>query len=79
MAETSSTPPQTILAGRYVLALGTIESTRLALTTFQSSLAGRAAARMGKNLMAHLRSNLTIRIPLTALGNVSPDLTRWCR
>ena len=31
-----------------VIALGTIESTRLALTTFQASLAGRAAQRMGQ-------------------------------
>jgi hypothetical protein len=48
------------------IALGTIESTRLALLTFKDSLAGRAAARMGKNQMAHLRSNLTIRIPRSA-------------
>jgi Domain of Unknown Function (DUF1080)/GMC oxidoreductase len=50
-----------------VIALGTIESTRLALTTFQNSLAGRAAQRMGKNLMAHLRTNLSIRVPLKAI------------
>lgn len=50
-----------------VIALGTIESTRLALLTFQNSLAGRAAQRMGENLVAHLRSNLTIRIPKSAL------------
>src|SRR5215213_10325068 len=46
-----------------VIALGTVETTRIALTTFQQSLAGRAAQRMGTNLIAHLRSNLTIRIP----------------
>jgi choline dehydrogenase-like flavoprotein len=50
-----------------VIALGTIESTRLALNTFKDSLAGRAAQRMGKNLIAHLRSNLTIRVPVTSL------------
>ena len=31
-----------------VIALGTVETTRLALTTFQQSLAGRAAQRMGR-------------------------------
>ncbi|MFA1626964.1 family 16 glycoside hydrolase [Rhizobium mongolense] len=53
-----------------VLALGTIETTRVALTTFQSSLAGRAAERMGKNLVAHLRSNLNIRVPRAAIAGV---------
>ena len=46
-----------------VIALGTVETTRLAQLTFQQSLAGRAFQRMGTNLMAHLRSNLTIRVP----------------
>src|SRR5262245_27318290 len=50
-----------------VIALGTIESTRLALTTFQTSLASRAAQRMGQNFIAHLRSNLNIRVPLASL------------
>jgi choline dehydrogenase-like flavoprotein len=52
--------------GVVLLAAGTIESTRIALTTFQTSLAGRAAQRMGKNLMCHLRSNFTMRVPVTA-------------
>jgi choline dehydrogenase-like flavoprotein len=55
--------------GVVVVALGTIESARLALLTFQQSLAGRAFERMGRNLMAHLRSNVTIRVPLANLGN----------
>ena len=55
-----------------VVALGTIESTRVALTTFQDSLGWRAAKRMGENLLAHLRSNLTIRIPIAALQDVLP-------
>jgi choline dehydrogenase-like flavoprotein len=38
-----------------VLAAGTIESTRLALTSFPRP-------EMGRNLMAHLRSNTTVRI-----------------
>ncbi|KAB2836218.1 MAG: DUF1080 domain-containing protein, partial [Candidatus Brocadia sp.] len=50
-----------------VIALGTVETTRVALTTFQQSLAGRAAQRMGTNLIAHLRSNLTIRVPKKAI------------
>src|SRR5215213_86215 len=60
--------------GKVIVALGTIESARLAL----NSLAGRPSAqRIGHNLMAHLRSNLTIRIPRTALGGLAgapPDL-----
>jgi hypothetical protein len=53
-----------------VVALGTIESTRLALNTFKDSLSSRAAQRMGRNLIAHLRSNLTIRIPVTSLTSL---------
>jgi hypothetical protein len=53
-----------------VIALGTIESTRVALTTFQASLAGRAADRMGRNLIAHLRSNLNIRVPRHAIAGL---------
>jgi choline dehydrogenase-like flavoprotein len=52
--------------GVVVLAAGTVESTRIALTTFQQSLAGRAAQRMGQNLMCHLRSNFGMRIPIAA-------------
>ena len=58
-----------------VIALGTVETTRLALTSFQQSLAGRAAQRMGTNLVAHLRSNLTIRIPRKSIeSSLPPDL-----
>ena len=58
-----------------VIALGTIESTRLALTTFQQSLAGRAAQRMGTNLVAHLRTNLSIRVPRSAIAaNLPPTM-----
>lgn len=56
-----------------VIALGTVESTRLALTTFRQSLGGRAADRMGQNLVAHLRSNLNIRVPRAAIAaNLPP-------
>ena len=62
-----------------VIALGTVETTRLALTSFQQSLSGRAAQRMGTNLIAHLRSNLTIRIPRKSIqANLPPTLIRAC-
>ena len=68
-------PPRNGRQSAVVLALGTIETTRLALTTFQQSLAGRAAQRMGTNLIAHLRSNLTIRVPRAAIAaNLPPTL-----
>jgi len=60
--------------GVVVLAMGTIESARLAL----ASLPGLpSTARMGSNLMAHLRSNLTIRIPrgsIAGLPGAIPEL-----
>jgi len=49
-----------------VLASGTIESTRLALESFPT-------ARMGRNLMAHLRSNTIVRIKRSAF---SPGLPK---
>src|SRR5262249_45009595 len=49
-------PPSNGHQSVVVIALGTIESTRLAINTFKDSLAWRAAQRMGKNLIAHLRS-----------------------
>ncbi len=53
--------------GVVVLAMGTIESARLALL----SLPGLpSAARMGSNFMAHLRSNLTIRIPRGSIAGL---------
>ena len=50
--------------GVVIIALGTIESTRLALISFPNL---PNANLIGQNLMAHLRSNLTIRIPRSAL------------
>lgn len=68
-------PPRNGGQSAVVVALGTVETTRVARTTFQQSLAGRAADRMGANLIAHLRSNLTIRIPRTAIAaNLPPTL-----
>ena len=66
-------PPRDGRQSAVVIALGTVETTRVALTTFQQSLAGRAAQRMGTNLIAHLRSNLTIRVPRAAIAaNLPP-------
>lgn len=50
--------------GVVVIALGTIESARLALNSFQGI---PNYNQIGQNLMAHLRSNLDIRIPREAL------------
>jgi hypothetical protein len=57
-----------------VLALGTIESTRLALASFPTSPNNPGAELMGRNLMAHWRSNIFVRIKRSALnpGNTLP-------
>jgi len=49
-----------------VIASSTIESTRLALNSFPVN-------GMGANLMAHTRSNLSVRIPRSALGLGPPS------
>lgn len=49
-----------------VLAAGTIETTRLALESF-------AMPRMGRNLMAHLRSNTVVRIKRAAFDPALPS------
>ncbi|WP_206664731.1 GMC family oxidoreductase [Dankookia rubra] len=46
---------------KVIIALGTVESTRLALLSFGPD------GRMGTNLMAHLRSNIGLRIPRASL------------
>jgi choline dehydrogenase-like flavoprotein len=45
-----------------IIALGTIESTRLALLSFGED------GRIGTNLIAHLRSNIDFRVPRAALA-----------
>ena len=50
--------------GVVIIALGTIESSRLALVSFGNTA---NSDLIGRNLMAHLRSNITIRIPRTSL------------
>ena len=56
------------LHGIVVVATGTIESTRLALNSLPDP-----HGNIGKNLMAHLRSNLTIRIPREAVAGLVHD------
>ena len=56
--------------GAVVIALGTIESARLALLSFDGIPNQNL---MGRNLMAHLRSNLDLRIPRTALA-IDPSI-----
>src|SRR5437867_214566 len=46
---------------KVIIALGTVESTRLALFSFGSD------GKIGRNLLAHLRSNVDIRVPRAAL------------
>src|SRR5260370_33164974 len=53
---------------KVIVALGTIETTRLALLSFG------ADGRIGTNLMAHLRSNVTPRVPPEAFDAVAPPL-----
>jgi choline dehydrogenase-like flavoprotein len=57
-----------------ILALGTVESTRLALASFPTSPGNPSAELMGRNLMAHWRSNIFVRINRAALdpGNTLP-------
>jgi choline dehydrogenase-like flavoprotein len=54
-----------------VVALGTIESARLAALSLPGLPDGQ---RIGANLMLHLRSNLTIRIPRAAIAGLDPAI-----
>jgi choline dehydrogenase-like flavoprotein len=54
-----------------ILANGTIEATRLALESLGVGSLQFGPPRVG-NLMAHLRSNITVRIKRTALGLAAP-------
>ncbi|MDP8931640.1 MAG: DUF1080 domain-containing protein [Actinomycetota bacterium] len=51
--------------GLVFLGLGTVENTRLALNTLDN-----AQGLIGANLMAHLRTNVTVRVPRSAFGDV---------
>jgi choline dehydrogenase-like flavoprotein len=59
-----------------ILALGTMESTRLALNSFPTSPGNPAAERMGRNLMAHWRTNIYVKVKRTALDptNTLPNI-----
>ena len=58
--------------GVVIVALGTVESARLALLSFGDIT---NANQFGRNLMAHLRSNVTVRIPRSSLpGNLPQEL-----
>ena len=56
-----------------VLALGTIESTRLALLSFPTGTGGQPE-RIGRNLISHVRSNMYFQVRRTALDptNILP-------
>ena len=65
-------PPVTIPErGVVVLALGTIESTRLALLSFPGTV---GYDQIGTNLLSHVRSNHTFRIPREALAQLPVGL-----
>lgn len=57
-------------AGVAVIALGTIESARVARLSFDGT-GIPTLPLMGKNLMAHLRFNLVIRVPRSAIPGLS--------
>jgi hypothetical protein len=63
-------PPLLSAACTVILAASTIESTRLALDSLSAPPMG--ANRMGSNLMAHLRSDITAQIKRSALGLPAP-------
>jgi choline dehydrogenase-like flavoprotein len=58
-----------------ILAAGTVESTRLALHSFPTSPNNPAQELMGRNLMAHVRSNIFVRIDRAAFdpGKTLPN------
>jgi hypothetical protein len=58
-----------------ILAAGTVESTRLALHSFPTSPNNPPHELIGRNLMAHVRSNIFVRINRAAIdpGNILPN------
>jgi hypothetical protein len=59
------------VSGVVIVATATIESARLALLSFGGI---PNYDLLGKNLIAHLRSNLTIRIPRGAVASLDPTI-----
>ncbi|MDA9496067.1 family 16 glycoside hydrolase [Bradyrhizobium sp. CCBAU 11357] len=56
--------------GTVIMALGTIENARLALASFDAT-GLPTLPLIGKNLIAHLRSNLVIRVPRASIPGLS--------
>src|SRR3954469_18554405 len=69
--DTSRGPIDLAPGGAVVIALGTIENARLALALFDAT-GLPTLSLIGKNLIAHLRSNLVIRVPRSAISGLSP-------
>jgi hypothetical protein len=69
--DTSRGPIDLAPGGAIVIALGTIENARLALASFDAT-GLPTLPLIGKNLIAHLRSNLVIRVPRSAISGLSP-------
>jgi hypothetical protein len=68
--DTSQGPIDLAPGGTVVIALGTIENARLALVSFEGT-GLPTLPLIGKNLIAHLRSNLVIRVPRAAISGLS--------
>lgn len=68
--ETSNGNIELPSAGVVIIALGTVESARLAKVSF-GDLANQD--QIGRNLMAHLRSNIHLRIPRTAISTAQAN------
>lgn len=56
--------------GIAIIALGTIESARIAAVSFANT-GLPATSRIGRNLIAHVRSNAVIRVPRTAIAGLT--------
>jgi len=69
--DTSRGPIDLAPGGAVIMALGTIENARLALASFDGT-GLPTLPLIGKNLIAHLRSNLVIRVPRSAISGLSP-------
>jgi choline dehydrogenase-like flavoprotein len=68
--DTSQGPIDLAPGGTVVIALGTIENARLALASFEGT-GLPTLPLIGKNLIAHLRSNLVIRVSRAAISGLS--------
>ena len=71
VVHTSQGPVPLPPRGVVVLAAGTIESARLALESFAGTLGSEL---IGTNLIGHMRSNYTFRLPRAAVGLKGGDL-----